>query len=147
MAIKLVTQDAAYGLPFADASFDRVLVDAPCTGTGTLRHNPEIRWRITAEDIIELAARQKLILCNAARLVRAGGCLVYSTCSVEPEENEGVVQAFLEENPGFKTGLHRQRPDGAEDRSHAFLTSAGVARTWPHQHDVDGFFIAAFTKV
>lgn len=148
MAIHLVTHDAANGLPFADGSFDRVLVDAPCTGTGTLRHNPEIRWRITAEDIIELAARQKLILCNAARLVRAGGCLVYSTCSVEPEENESIVQAFLEENPGFKPrGLQWQRPDGAEDRNHALLTSAGVARTWPHKHDVDGFFIAAFTKV
>ena len=147
-AIHPVTQDAAHGLPFADGSFDRVLVDAPCTGTGTLRHNPEIRWRITAEDIIELAAKQKLILFNAARLVRRGGCLVYSTCSVEPEENESVVQAFAEENSGFKSGrLQWQNPGRAEDHSPALLTSAGVARTWPHKHDVDGFFIAAFTKV
>ncbi|MEP6706145.1 MAG: 16S rRNA (cytosine(967)-C(5))-methyltransferase RsmB [Pyrinomonadaceae bacterium] len=147
-AIHLVTQDAAHGLPFADGSFDRVLVDAPCTGTGTLRHNPEIRWRITAEDIIELAARQKLILFNAARLVRRGGCLVYSSCSVEPEENESVVQAFLEENSGFEPlRLQWRKPDYAADLNAPLPTSAGAVRTWPHKHDVDGFFIAAFTKV
>ena len=64
--------------------FDGVLVDAPCTGTGTLRHNPEIRWRLTPADIAELAARQQRILTNVARLVRPGGRLIYSTCSVEP---------------------------------------------------------------
>ncbi|HEX9918150.1 MAG TPA: 16S rRNA (cytosine(967)-C(5))-methyltransferase RsmB, partial [Pyrinomonadaceae bacterium] len=101
--IRLVAYDAEESpLPFAAGAFRRVLVDAPCTGTGTLRHNPEIRWRITPGDIVELAARQRRILSNAARAVGVGGQLVYSTCSVEPEENEEVVGAFLQTHPAFE---------------------------------------------
>ncbi|MCA1555862.1 MAG: 16S rRNA (cytosine(967)-C(5))-methyltransferase RsmB, partial [Acidobacteria bacterium] len=101
--IQTIAYDAEVdALPFAGRSFERVLVDAPCTGTGTLRHNPEIRWRIAPADISELAARQRRILANAARTVAVGGRLVYSTCSVEPEENESVVSAFLETHPAFK---------------------------------------------
>jgi 16S rRNA (cytosine967-C5)-methyltransferase len=125
-------------LPFAAGAFRRVLVDAPCTGTGTLRHNPEIRWRITAADIAELAARQRLILSNAARVVGVGGRLVYSTCSVEPEENEGVVASFLEAHPAFES----IRPDVPE----RLVTNEGAARTWPQRDDTDGFFVAAFER-
>src|SRR5204863_7419224 len=96
--IKSVACDATHRLPFADASFDRVLVDAPCSGTGTLRRNPEIRWRLKASDIAELSSKQEEILANASAVVRAGGRLVYSTCSIEPEENEQVVENFLEEH-------------------------------------------------
>jgi 16S rRNA (cytosine967-C5)-methyltransferase len=115
-----------------------VLVDAPCSGTGTLRRNPEIRWRITDTDISELAARQKRILSNAARMVGRGGRLVYSTCSVEWEENEEVVASFLEENPEFQP-LSLNVP--------ATLKSRGASiRIWPHRQGADGFFISAFER-
>src|SRR5207237_9685482 len=96
-----VVFDAEQPLPFADASFDRVLVDAPCTGTGTLRHNPEIRWRVRPDDIARLSSIQKQILANAAFKVRVGGLLVYSTCSVERDENENVIEDFLKNHSAF----------------------------------------------
>ena len=79
-------------MPFDDGAFDRVLVDAPCTGTGTLRHNPEIRWRLAPESFAELASIQTRILSEASRVVRRGGRLVYSTCSVERDEDEVSVK-------------------------------------------------------
>ncbi len=137
-SIRAVACDAERPLPFVPATFDRVLVDAPCTGTGTLRHNPEIRWRLKPADIAALAVRQQRILTNAARTVRPGGRLVYSTCSVEPEENEEIVAAFLSARQDFSPV-----PVGA---AALLLTAAGAARTWPHKSDVDGFFIAAFQR-
>jgi 16S rRNA (cytosine967-C5)-methyltransferase len=86
-----VQADAARGLPFG-AVFDRILVDAPCTGTGTLARNPEIRWRITPDEILRQAQRQEAILRHALACLKSGGRLVYSTCSLEPEENEEVVR-------------------------------------------------------
>ncbi|MEA2204108.1 MAG: rRNA (cytosine967-C5)-methyltransferase [Blastocatellia bacterium] len=142
--IRRVAHNAVEGLPFAPESFDRVLVDAPCSGTGTLRHNPEIRWRVTEDDIQELASQQKLILNNVASLLRRGGRLIYSTCSVEPEENEDVVRAFLDANPEFQlTGPEWPRPEAGLSN---FVTDTGAVRTWPHRDDVDGFFIAVLTK-
>ena len=136
--VRLIAYDAEKSpLPFAAGAFRRVLVDAPCTGTGTLRHNPEIRWRITPADIAELAARQRRILAHAAQTVGSGGRLVYSTCSVEPEENEEVVAAFLETHPAFKL----IRPDVVPEQ---LLTATGAARTWPQRDGTDGFFVAAF---
>ena len=130
--------DGQVGLPFPDGTFERVLVDAPCSGTGTLRHNPEIRWRISAEDLQDLSARQRQLLCNAARVVKPGGRLVYSTCSLEPEENEGVVAAFLEMTDQFE-------PASVEVKKE-LRTTAGTARTWPHRDDTEGFFIAALNR-
>jgi len=142
--VQLVAHDAARGLPFAAGSFDRVLVDAPCTGTGTLRHNPEIRWRITESDIHELASTQRLILGNAGDLVRRGGRLIYSTCSVEPEENEQVVQAFRAEHPEFEPVEPAwQQPEGIAP---GLVTASGAIRTWPQRDDVDGFFVAVLQK-
>ena len=136
--LRAVVHDAESALPFADNAFDRVLVDAPCTGTGTLRRNPEIRWRITAGDVFELARRQGLILGNAARTVRRGGRLVYSTCSVEREENEEVVARFLDRHADF-----RKLPL----RLHASLRGqSGEARVWPHKSGADGFFIACLER-
>ena len=114
--VSLVQLDATRELPFDDGSFERVLVDAPCSGTGTLRHNPEIRWRITEEDIQRLAKQQSQILTRASKVLRPGGRLVYSTCSVEPEENEAVVKTFLESNKDFRQVV---------------LGESGSLRTWP----------------
>jgi 16S rRNA (cytosine967-C5)-methyltransferase len=131
--------NAEAGLPFAEGAFDRVLVDAPCTGTGTLRHNPEIRWRLARESFRELPEAQGRILSEAARVLRAGGRLVYSTCSVEREENEEVVAAFLRSRPDFRQVEAAPAPA-------ALLLPTGAARTWPQRDDVDGFYVAALEK-
>ena len=123
-SIKSLLLDAAQPLPFENSVFDRILIDAPCSGTGTLRRNPEIRWRISESDIRELATQQKLFLKHAARVLKPGGQLVYSTCSVEPDENEDVIRAFLESHKDFQ--LQK------------------TTRTWPHREGTDGFFIASF---
>ena len=136
--VALVQLDAGDQLPFAPGIFDRVLIDAPCSGTGTLRHNPEIRWRITNNDINRLAAQQLRFLLNAAPILKSGGKLFYSTCSVEIEENETVVAKFLAASPNFRQNLishERLQP-----------SSTGALRTWPHRDGTDGFFIAAFEK-
>jgi 16S rRNA (cytosine967-C5)-methyltransferase len=137
-SIKLIAFDATHRLPFTAGSFDRVLVDAPCSGTGTLRHNPEIRWRITPADIDELSKKQTQILANASAVVRAGGRLVYSTCSVEREENEHVVESFLREHEDFRSAPLDAPAD--------LQAEAGAIRTWPHRDGVDGFFVAAFER-
>ncbi|MGI8735556.1 MAG: 16S rRNA (cytosine(967)-C(5))-methyltransferase RsmB [Pyrinomonadaceae bacterium] len=136
--LKCVVLDGQSDLPFREAAFERVLIDAPCSGTGTLRHNPEIRWRISAEDLQDLSARQRQLLFNASRVVKPGGRLVYSTCSVEPEENEAVVKTFLEASDEFEPVSFAAKE--------GLLTASGAARTWPHRHDTDGFFIAAFAR-
>jgi 16S rRNA (cytosine967-C5)-methyltransferase len=120
--IKPLLLDAGDKLPFAAASFDRVLVDAPCSGTGTLRRNPEIRWRLSPNDVLLFAANQKQFLHNAAEVLKPGGRLVYSTCSVELEENEEVINHFLSTHPHF--------------------TARNTVRTWPHREGSDGFFMA-----
>jgi 16S rRNA (cytosine967-C5)-methyltransferase len=137
--VSLVELNAEASLPFAGETFDRVLVDAPCTGTGTLRHNPEIRWRLAPANIVELAAVQRKILSEAARVVRRGGRLVYSTCSVEREEGEEVVAEFLRSREDFKQLEATPAPA-------SLLLPSGAARTWPHRDDVDGFFVAALER-
>jgi 16S rRNA (cytosine967-C5)-methyltransferase len=136
--IHCLALDGLRPLPFAESAFDRVLVDAPCSGTGTLRRNPEIRWRISPADIQDLSRRQQQLLFNAARVVKPGGRLIYSTCSVEPEENEDVVEAFLENNKTFKRGQLSLES--------SLLTPLGAARTWPQREGTDGFFIGAFER-
>jgi 16S rRNA (cytosine967-C5)-methyltransferase len=137
-SIRTVTFNAEQSLPFAEQSFQKVLVDAPCSGTGTLRHNPEIRWRISPTDISQLAGRQKRILHEASEQVSHGGRLVYSTCSVEPEENEAVIADFLPNHPEFRIV--------ADVFDEALRTSAGAARTWPHRQGADGFFVAVMER-
>jgi 16S rRNA (cytosine967-C5)-methyltransferase len=142
-SIQAVVADATGVLPFAKASFDRVLVDAPCSGTGTLRRNPEIRWRLKASDIDELSAKQKQILAQAAVMVRPGGRLLYSTCSLEIEENEAVAADFMNTYSEFEPSrLNPRLLNGQADLG----TATGAIRTWPHRHDVDGFFITAFRR-
>jgi 16S rRNA (cytosine967-C5)-methyltransferase len=136
--INCLVLDGLKPLPLAESAFDRVLVDAPCSGTGTLRRNPEIRWRISPADILDLSRRQQQLLFNAARVVKPGGRLIYSTCSIEPDENEDVVRAFLEKNESF--GLGQLALDSS------LLTPLGAARTWPQRDGTDGFFICAFVR-
>jgi 16S rRNA (cytosine967-C5)-methyltransferase len=136
--LALVAHDAETALPFPDNSFDRVLVDAPCTGTGTLRRNPEIRWRITDRDVLDLASRQARILAHAARALKPGGRLVYSTCSVEREENEEIVAGFLAREKDFEPVALTQPSE--------LQSAGGTLRVWPHRDGADGFFIAAFER-
>ena len=132
--------------------FDRILVDAPCSGTGTLARNPEIKWRLTPEDIVRLQAYQIEILTAAMQRVTPGGRIIYSTCSLEPEENEIVVQAAIEAEPSFKVidcrdELQRLREDGELVWSNTgSLLSGRYLRTIPGVHPCDGFFAAILVK-
>jgi 16S rRNA (cytosine967-C5)-methyltransferase len=110
---------------------DRALVDAPCSNLGVLRRNPEVKWRRTEDDLLRLPEKQRGILTAAASLVKPGGRLVYATCSLEPEENEGVVGAFLESHPAWQV----DRPAGFPVAPDA----AGFIRCLPHVHGTDGF--------
>jgi 16S rRNA (cytosine967-C5)-methyltransferase len=123
-SIKPTLLDATEQLPFAPRSFDKVLVDAPCSGTGTLRRNPEIRWRLSPADVATLAEQQKRILRRAVEMVKPGGSLIYSTCSVEYDENEQVIQDVLASDDRFRR--------------------LNTIQTWPHREGCDGFFIAVF---
>jgi 16S rRNA (cytosine967-C5)-methyltransferase len=121
---------------------DRVLVDAPCSGLGTLRRNPDLKWRQTPESVAELTRKQADILAGAARLVKAGGRLVYATCSILPDENEVVVDAFLASHPDFA------RLSAAD-----LLAKQGIEiavgedlRLLPHTHGTDGFFAAVLER-
>ena len=136
--IECVVLDGLEDLPFPKSSFERVLVDAPCSGTGTLRRNPEIRWRISDGDIRDLSDRQARLLRNASLVVKPGGRLIYSTCSLEPEENESVIGTFLSEHPRFK--------QVRIDVDSSLITESGAVRTWPSRHDVDGFFVSIFER-
>jgi 16S rRNA (cytosine967-C5)-methyltransferase len=121
---------------------DRVLVDAPCTGFGTLRRNPDLKWRQTPEDLAEVTARQASILAAAATLVKPGGRLVYATCSVLPEENDAIVDAFLAKHPDFVEG------DVAAllARAEVPLDTGRRLRLRPDLHGCDGFFGAILER-
>jgi 16S rRNA (cytosine967-C5)-methyltransferase len=136
--VSVLRYDAERSLPFADGTFDAVLVDAPCTGTGTIRHNPEIRYFLRPTDIEELSSKQRRMLANASKTIKKAGSLIYSTCSLEPEEGEAVCESFLREHTDFR----QKRPEIPG----RFVTEAGFGRTWPHRDGMDGFFIAAFER-
>jgi 16S rRNA (cytosine967-C5)-methyltransferase len=121
---------------------ERVLVDAPCSGFGTLRRNPDLKWRHAEAAIEELAQKQRRILHAAARLVKPGGRLVYATCSVLREENEAVAEAFQAAQSEFKP-LSCASLFGAQKIA---LDTGERLRLWPHLHGTDGFFAAAFER-
>jgi 16S rRNA (cytosine967-C5)-methyltransferase len=137
--VLILQYDAEQALPFADESFDVVLVDAPCSGTGTLRHNPEIRYFLQEKDFAELSRKQLKILRGASKLVKSGGRIIYSTCSLEKEENERVIAEFLAAENGFRS----RKPSVPEK----YATGEGYARTFPPRDRIDGFFIAVFEKI
>ncbi|MCB1024732.1 MAG: RsmB/NOP family class I SAM-dependent RNA methyltransferase, partial [Acidobacteria bacterium] len=134
----IVQFDAEKQLPFRHEGFDEILVDAPCSGTGTIRRNPEIRYFLGESDFDKLSRKQLNLLRNASKLIKPGGRIVYSTCSLESEENEHVIEKFLSTNDHF-------RP--AEiDLDPRFLTQRGFARTFPQRDNMDGFFVAVLVR-
>jgi 16S rRNA (cytosine967-C5)-methyltransferase len=143
-SVCLVQLDAAVDLPFS-GTFDRILLDAPCSGTGTLARNPEIKWRLKAENLEDFATRQRRMLHNALRFLAPGGRLVYATCSLEPEENESVVEDVLESFPGFKL-LQKPALVGEFPQLDSALSPSGYFHTRPDLHGCDGFFAAVITR-
>jgi len=125
---------------------DRVLVDAPCSGLGTLRRNPDLKWRQSPQSVQELAAKQQLILDSAARLLKPGGRLVYATCSLLRAENEAVAEAFEAAHPAFQARPVVDLLSAAHVEGAAALDEGGRLRLWPHRHGSDGFFAAVWQR-
>jgi 16S rRNA (cytosine967-C5)-methyltransferase len=130
---------------------DRVLVDAPCSGLGTLRRNPDLKWRQSPQSVQELTAKQTAILQSASRLVKSGGRLIYATCSVLPEENEAIAEAFGAANPDFEAQdaadvLEGLKVPGAEALCAGGESGKRYLRLWPHRHSTDGFFAAVWNR-
>jgi len=123
--------------------FDRVLLDAPCSGLGVLRRNPDIKWRRKEANLLEYQQRQVMFLETVARLVKPGGIVVYAVCSFEPEETDRVVSEFLKKCPGFM--VNRDAADFAPHIS-PVLDDKGYLRTYPHLHHTDGFFAVALKR-
>jgi 16S rRNA (cytosine967-C5)-methyltransferase len=119
---------------------DVVLVDAPCTGTGTFRRHPDARWRLKPSDIAVLVATQRQLIRAAATGVRVGGYLVYSTCSIEPEENDAIVESFLRENPAWRL---EPPPEGTVPST---VLDGGYLRVLPQVHGTDGSFAARLRR-
>jgi 16S rRNA (cytosine967-C5)-methyltransferase len=122
---------------------DRVLLDAPCTGLGTLRRHPERKWQQQEAGLDALARLQRELLLGVAPLVKPGGVLVYSTCSLEPEETDLVVERFLSEAPDFAVDQAR---GALPPLAAGLIDSAGVLRTWPHRQGTDGFYAVRFLR-
>ena len=129
---------------------DRVLVDAPCTGLGTLRRNPDLKWRQNLQAVEEMAVKQAAILQSAARMLKPGGRLVYATCSILPQENEAIAEAFSAANPDYVPLAAGDVLTELKVENAATLCSGGQGqlylRLWPHRHATDGFFAAVWQK-
>lgn len=126
-----------------NAKFDRVLVDAPCTGLGTLRRNPDLKWRQTPQDLAELTQKQTRILARAAKLTKAGGRLIYSTCSLLSDENEQIADHFLATHADFKL----INANEILSQQQINLDTGKYLKLLPHLHHTDGFFAAVFEKI
>jgi 16S rRNA (cytosine967-C5)-methyltransferase len=125
---------------------DRVLVDAPCSGLGTLRRNPDLKWRQSPKAIEELRIKQAAILDSAARLLKPGGRLVYATCSLLKSENEDIARAFGEAHPDFVPLAAAEALASAHVAQAEQLDEQGYLRLWPHRHHTDGFFAAVWVR-
>ena len=125
---------------------DRVLVDAPCSGLGTLRRNPDLKWRQSPQSVQEMAVKQLAILRSAARLLKPGGRLVYATCSLLREENEAIAQAFGEQEAGFQVLPCIEALAPLKLADPGALSQGDFLRLWPHLHGTDGFFAAAWVR-
>jgi len=125
---------------------DRVLVDAPCSGLGTLRRNPDLKWRQSPKAVQELNVKQTAILAGAARLLKSGGRLVYATCSLLASENEAICTTFAAAHPGFARLAMDSLLTDLKVAAAETLVQAGNLRLWPHLHSTDGFFASAWQK-
>ncbi len=121
---------------------DRVLLDAPCSGLGTLHRHADARWRQTPETVKELAQLQTELLDATATWVKAGGYLVYATCTLNSVENEAVVEQFLTDHPNWQIDRPADNHPAAP-----FVTTQGWLKVLPHQHDMDGFFMVRLQRV
>jgi 16S rRNA (cytosine967-C5)-methyltransferase len=135
-----VVGDAGIPMPFK-RGWRKILLDAPCSGLGTIRRNPEIRWRVQSSDLLRLQVLQLKILRNAAENLLPGGTLLYSTCSTEPEENEQVIEAFLDEEKGFARGIPK-----LQENMGSWVGDDGYFRTCPLNPEEDGFFAALLVR-
>ncbi len=126
---------------------DRVLVDAPCSGLGTLRRNPDLKWRQSPKAIEQLQAKQLAILSSAARLLKPGGRLVYATCSLMPAENEVIAERFAAEHPEFvQVHAAEKLEQAGVSQAASLVNAAGHLRLWPHVHATDGFYAVAWER-
>ena len=125
---------------------DRVLVDAPCSGLGTLRRNPDLKWRQTPKAVAELQEKQTAILNSASRLVKSGGRLVYATCSLLSDENEAITDAFSASHPDFVQLSAQEVLEHAGVARASELVQGNLLRLWPHRHATDGFFAAVWVR-
>lgn len=140
--IRTLAEDILLLQPESIGLFDRILLDAPCTGLGTIRRKPDIKWRRNIKDPYRLSRLQKELLSHASRFLKAGGVLVYATCSILRDENESVVQHIGESHPELALEpAVRYLPYACRE-----MTSGPHHRSWPHKHDVDGFFSARWIK-
>jgi 16S rRNA (cytosine967-C5)-methyltransferase len=131
-------------LPDDRQGFDRTLLDAPCSGLGVIRRNPDIKWRISEDNLAQFKKKQLRLLENLHQLVKPSGVLVYAVCSLEPEENEEVVDEFLKKHPEFGIDLNLGK---FAQEIRGLMDSQGFLRTLPHLHQMDGFFAVRFRKI
>jgi 16S rRNA (cytosine967-C5)-methyltransferase len=149
--VRLIELDAASPLPFR-VPFDRILLDAPCSGTGTLARHPEIRWRLNPEQLKEFHELQTSLLRSALQQLAPGGRLVYSTCSIESEENEQVVEEALRSTSGLQRGITNEAAQGLSGKlvsgfkAESLFDPDGYFRTTPNALGTDGFFAAVISK-
>ena len=140
--VDFVRADTSASLPLRERKFDCVLLDAPCTGLGTLREHPEIRWRLKPDDPVRMAILQSRMLSNAAALVKPGGAIVYSVCSLAPEEGEGVVRDYLKSHSDFQIDTHLPNHESMRD----LVDHSGFMKTRPDVGGLDGFFAARLVR-
>ncbi|MCC5605559.1 16S rRNA (cytosine(967)-C(5))-methyltransferase [Nostoc sp. CHAB 5834] len=140
-SIQIYTGDSRHFNQFQNTA-DRVLLDAPCSGLGTMHRHADARWRQTPESVRELSVLQKELLTHTSTFVKPGGVLVYATCTLHPAENEEVISAFLAESPNWQI----ESPSDFESPTSAYSTPEGWFKVWPHRQDMDGFFMVRLRK-
>ncbi|MBF0420314.1 MAG: 16S rRNA (cytosine(967)-C(5))-methyltransferase RsmB [Magnetococcales bacterium] len=142
--VRVVAGDVADGQLLADEKFDRALVDAPCSGTGIIRHHPEIKWLRKPDDPLRMHREQLAILTGVAARMDGGGVVLYATCSMEPEENQDVVKAFLASHPQWRLDPVTTTADGLHP---SWIHGDGFLQTWPGLSGMDGFFAARLVRI
>jgi 16S rRNA (cytosine967-C5)-methyltransferase len=139
-SIEICTGDSR-NLPYFRNCADRVLLDAPCSGLGTLHRHADARWRQTPENIPKLSMLQKELISHTSTFVKSGGVLVYATCTLHPAENESVIQSFLAANPSWEI-----EPPSVDSPFCQYSTPQGWLKILPQRDDMDGFFIVRLRK-